>query len=83
MISLSFFLILWIILLAIYAFLALISVAQMIRFGVASSMTYFSTGIFLTVAAVVIIATIGYLFTVDWSIGFDLQSILQPPGISL
>lgn len=83
MISLSFFLILWVILLAIYAFLALISVTQMIRFGVASSMTYFSTGIFLAVAIIVVLVTVGYFLTVDWSIGFDLQSILQPPGISL
>jgi hypothetical protein len=83
MIPLGIFLILWIILLAIYVFLAFVSIVQMVRFGVASSMTYFSTGAFLTVAAIVIIATAIYLLTVDWSVGLDIQSMLQPPGIPL
>lgn len=83
MIPLSVFLIAWIILLAIYAIISLISIIQMVRFGIASSMTYFSTAVFLIVALIGIGGTCFYLATVDWSIGLDIASIFRPPTISL
>lgn len=55
----------------------------MIRFGVASTMTYFSTGVYLVVALLVIAVTSIYLATVDWTLGLDIAGMLQPPGIPL
>ncbi|MFA5936027.1 MAG: hypothetical protein WC787_04215 [Patescibacteria group bacterium] len=83
MIPLSIFLIAWLILLGIYVLLALVSMTQMIRFSVASSMTYFSTGVFLLVAILVISVTGIYLMTVDWTLGLDMGNIFQGPSIPL
>jgi hypothetical protein len=83
MIPLSVFLLIWIVLLVIYALLALVSVIQMIRFGVASTMTYFSTGVFLVVALIAIAATCVYFTTVDWSLGLNIGGLFQAPTIPL
>jgi hypothetical protein len=77
MIPLSIFLIAWLVLLGIYALLALVSIVQMVRFGVSGSMTYFSTGIYLAVAAFVLTATVLYFLTVDWSLGLDVGSLFS------
>ncbi|MEO5927740.1 MAG: hypothetical protein ABIO72_03390 [Patescibacteria group bacterium] len=83
MIPLSYFLLAWIVLLAIYALLTLVSVIQMVRFAVASSMTYFSTAVFLIVAVLAIGATCVYLATVDWNLALNLGSLFQAPTIPL
>lgn len=75
MIPLSFFLIAWLIFLGIYGILALVSIMQMVRFGVAGSMTYFSTAIYIVVAFIAIGATAAYLLTVDWNLALDLGGI--------
>jgi hypothetical protein len=75
MIPLYLFLAAWLVLLVIYGFVAFISIVQMVRFGLASSMTYFSTGIFLFVAGIVLAGTTIYLATVDWSLALDVTSI--------
>jgi hypothetical protein len=83
MIPLPVFLIAWLILLGIYVMLSLISMMQMVRFGIASTMTYFSTAIFLIVAVLMIGGTGLYLATVDWSLGLDLGSVFQSSPLSL
>lgn len=77
MIPLSTFLIAWLIFLGLYGILALISIMQMVRFGVAGSMTYFSTAIYLVVALIAIGATAAYLMTVDWTLALDLGGVLN------
>ncbi|MFA6429983.1 MAG: hypothetical protein WCV84_05830 [Patescibacteria group bacterium] len=67
MIPLSWFLIAWLILVAIFALLALFTIAINTRYGFASLGTYSATAIFLLVAVGVILTTGGYLMTVDWS----------------
>lgn len=66
MIPLSYFLIAWFIFLAIYLLMALISVLQMVRLGLAGAGTFLSTAVFLVVVVLVILGTGGYLVTVDW-----------------
>jgi len=83
MIPLPVFLIAWLLLLGIYVILSLISMMQMIRFGVASTMTYFSTAIFLIVAVLMIGATGLYLATVDWTLGLNLNSIFDSSVLPL
>lgn len=75
MIPLSIFLIAWLVLLGIYGLLALVSIVQMVRFGVAGSMTYFSTVIYVVVAFIAIGATTLYILTVDWSLALDVGGI--------
>ena len=83
MIPLSYFLIAWILLIALYAVLAVVTVIQMVRFAVASNMTYFSTAVFLIVAFLGLGATLVYFLTVDWTSGVNLGTIFQAPTISL
>lgn len=80
MIPLSVFLIAWFVLLGIYGILSLISIMQMIRFGVAGTMTYISTFLFVAVAAFVIVGVGLYLLTVDWGLSLDFSKMLQPPS---
>lgn len=74
MIPLYFFLIAWFVLLAIFGFMALLSVIQMMRFGLASPGTWLTTTIFFVVSLVVIFGTSAHLLSVDWSQTPDLFS---------
>jgi len=67
MIPLSYFLIAWIILLAIFGFLLLLTLIQMLRHGLPMPSTYISTFLFLAVIAFVVLGVGGHLTTVDWS----------------
>ena len=78
MIPLTIFLIIWLVLIGIYALLSLISMIQMIRFGVMGSMTYFSTALFVVVAALALGLTALYLINVDWSQSLNLATLLSP-----
>jgi hypothetical protein len=74
-IPLSIFLVVWLVLLAIFSLVALVSVIQMLRFGVAGPGTYVSTGFFLIVVALVVGSTLLYLTGVDWSLGLTLGDV--------
>ncbi|MCI0479237.1 hypothetical protein L0Y59_01710 [Candidatus Uhrbacteria bacterium] len=71
-IPLIYFLIAWLILLAMFALLALVSVVQMLRFGVAGSGTYVSTAVFLGVTAFVVGGVGLYAAGTDWSSTLDI-----------
>jgi hypothetical protein len=66
MIPLSYFLLAFLLLLGIYGLMSLLSVMQMVRYGVTGSVTYFSTALFLVVAVIVVLGAGAYLVTVDW-----------------
>ncbi len=68
MVSLTLFLIAWIVLLAIYAILVLITLIQMLRHGLPSASAYVTTFVFLLVMAGVVIGTSVYFTGVDWSV---------------
>lgn len=66
MIPLYVFLIAWLIFLGLYAILSLISVLQMLRFGVSGVGTYLTTLLFLFVGIGVIIGAAMLLKNTDW-----------------
>ncbi|HWQ99297.1 MAG TPA: hypothetical protein VN397_00415 [Candidatus Methylomirabilis sp.] len=78
MVSLTVFLIAWIVLLAIFGLLVLLTLVQMLRHGLPSPSTYVTTFLFLLVTAGVVIGTSWYLTGVDWNATINLvpESIL-------
>ena len=77
MVPLTLFFIIWIVCLAIYGFLILITLVQMLRHGLPSASAYVTTFVFLLVTAVVVISTSVYLTGVDWSLTVNVV----PEGI--
>lgn len=71
MIPLSYFLIAWLVFLGLYAIMALISVLQMVRFGIAGSGTYLSTVLFLCASFLIVFGTGWFLIGVDWTQGVN------------
>lgn len=67
MVPLGYFLIAWLVLLAIYAILVLITLVQMLRHGLPTPFTYISTFIFVAVAVLVVIGSGMYFLSVDWN----------------
>ncbi|MFA4954609.1 MAG: hypothetical protein WC641_04820 [Patescibacteria group bacterium] len=67
MIPLIYFLIAWVVFLAIYALMALLSVVQMLRFGLTGLGTYLSTFFYLAVASGALIVCALYFSGVDWT----------------
>ena len=72
MIPLGYFLIAWLILLAIHAFLTLFTIMQMLRHGLPSALTYASTFLFVAVIAAVVLGSGIYFMDVDWNNGVNL-----------
>ncbi|MBU1348473.1 hypothetical protein KJ781_00175 [Patescibacteria group bacterium] len=71
-IPLVIFLFAWFVFLVIFTFLALVSVVQMLRFGVAGPGTYLSTVTFLAVTGLVLGGVGLYLAGVDWNATLDI-----------
>lgn len=78
MIPLSYFLIVWVILLAIFGVMMLLTLIQMLRHGLSSIETYLVTAVFLSVTAIVVIGTALLLARVDWSTPVQIL----PDGVS-
>lgn len=78
MIPLIWFLLGWFVLLAIFAFSALLTVMMSLRYGLSGLMTYFSTVLFLGVTTLAIVATGSYLLGVDWSRSLDVVATFLP-----
>lgn len=72
MIPLGYFLVAWLVLVAIFSLMAFVTVIMNVRYGLSSIMTYVSTAVFLGVICVVLLAMGGYLSTVDWAQEVDL-----------
>lgn len=83
MIPLSYFLIGWTILLAIFGVLMLLTLIQMLQHGLPTSSTYISTFIFLIVTASVVLSTAFYLSKVDWSITVNVIPGFSGPAQSI
>lgn len=85
MIPMSFLLIAWLILLAIFVLFALLTLAVHMRFGISNAFTATSAGIFLAVSILVILGAGIYFLRVDWSrdIGFfNLNTFGTPRDVS-
>lgn len=74
MIPLAWFLIAWLILLVIFVFMTLLTVAMTVRYGLSCVSTYVATGLFLLVILVVLFLTGSYLLGIDWSQNFTFFS---------
>ncbi len=72
MIPLYFFLIAWLVFLGLYGVMALVSLFQFIRFGVAGIGTWLSSLTFIAVVTVVILGTGSVLVGVDWHQSLNL-----------
>lgn len=79
MLPLSIFLIIWLVLLGVYFFVALVSIIQMARYAIASTTAYTVTAIYIAIAGLVIIVTAIYLLTVNWSQVLDLTNVFRSP----
>ncbi len=66
-IPLIWFLFAWLAFVALFAFLAFLTVAMTLRFGLSCTSTYIYSGGFLLVSAVIILMTSAYLMSIDWS----------------
>ena len=72
MIPLSYFLIAWVILLAVFGIMTLLTLVQMLKHGLPSPMTYASTFLFLIVTIGVIVGSAVYFTGVDWTMTISL-----------
>lgn len=66
-IPLLWFLFAWLFLIAIFAFMAFLTMAMTVRFGLSCAATYVYTGLFALVSGGVLVGMSGYLLGVDWS----------------
>lgn len=72
MIPLIWFLVVWLILVAIFALMAALTAIMNVRYGLTSVGTYVSTAIFLGVIAIVLLAVGSYALTIDWEQSVNL-----------
>jgi hypothetical protein len=77
MFPMSYFLLAWLILLGLYFIMSMVSVLQMVRFGIAGFGTYASTAIYLTLFALTVLGCSLYFLTQDWT-----QSVILFQGLS-
>ncbi len=77
MIPFSWLLLAWLGMLTLFALLALVTLFTYIRYSVANTTTYFSTFLFLGVAALVLVSTWIYLLQVDWSQNLDISPMFS------
>ncbi|MDQ7815315.1 MAG: hypothetical protein RDU25_05960 [Patescibacteria group bacterium] len=77
MILLQYFLMAWLAFLLIFMVMSLLTVMQMVRFGISGMGTYASTFLFLILSIGTILACSTYFLTVDWSMSVDLFGGLQ------
>ncbi len=80
----SYSLLVSVILLGLYFIMAMVSILQMVRFGIAGFGTYASTALFLTIFVITIFGSSLYLLNIDWSQsvslfeGFSSSPYLNP-----
>ena len=73
-IPLLWFLYVWLVLVGLFGFMAFLTIAMTLRFGLSCAATYVYTGLFAIVSAGVIVSMASYLLTVDWSQMVNLLS---------
>lgn len=77
MIPLAWCLIAWILLIGIFFIFSLITTLVYLRFGINGFMTYASSTLFLVITAYVLLVTLSYFATVDWSQSIDLAHLFS------
>ncbi len=79
MIPLIWFLFAWLVVMAIFVILALMTLMIFLRFGLSSFATYATSALFLGGIIIMFVCTGGYLLTVDWSASLDTGAVLSSP----
>lgn len=79
MIPLSFFLVAWLVLVAIFGLMSMLTVYMNIKNGITTFGSYVTTAIFLGVSLFVILGVGGYLLTIDWTQTVGLFSMPTVP----
>jgi hypothetical protein len=77
MIPIAIFVIVWLVLVAIFMITAILSIMQMMRFGVRGAETKWSIILFVGLAISVIIATLIFLSQIDLQSGLNLEPLLE------
>lgn len=77
MIPLAIFVIIWLILVAIFLVVASLSTLQMLRYGVRGPETKWAVVIFVGLTICIMIATLVYLSQIDLQSGLDLAPIMD------
>lgn len=79
MIPISFFLVAWLVLVAIFGLMAMLTVYMNIKNGITTFGSYVTTAIFLGVSLFVILGVGGYVLTIDWTQTISLFSVPSMP----
>lgn len=77
MIPIAIFVIIWLIFVAIFMVVALLSVMQMLRFGVRGPETKWAVIFFVGIAICIIVGTLVYLSQIDMKTGLDTKPIFE------
>ncbi len=77
MIPIAIFVIIWLILVAIFMVVSMLSIMQMMRFGVKGPETRWAIIIFVGLTICIMAATIMYLSQIDMKSGLDLKPIFE------
>jgi hypothetical protein len=77
MIPIAIFVIIWLILIAIFMVVSLLSVMQMMRFGVRGPETKWAVILFIGMAICIIVGTLFFLSQIDLKSGLDAKPIFE------
>ncbi len=72
MIPLVYFLIAWLVFIAIFGLMSFITVLMNLRYGLSGPVTYLTTALFIVVSCFVLLGVGGFMLTVDWSESIEL-----------
>lgn len=71
MIPLAWIFFAWVVLVGVFGFASLLTLATTLRYGLSCSWTYLTAGLFIAVSVAVILITIGFATSVDLKQAFD------------
>ncbi|MFA6447418.1 MAG: hypothetical protein WCW31_04160 [Patescibacteria group bacterium] len=82
MIPVYYFVIAWLIFLGVFVLIALVSVMQMLRFGLAHWLTYFTTVAFVGLSAIIIVFSLYWIGHANLLTELNLNSIFGNPTMT-
>ncbi len=82
MIPVYYFVIAWLIFLGVFVLIALVSIMQMLRFGLAHWLTYLSTIAFVAFSAVIIVFSLYWIGSADLSTVLNSDALFGNPSMT-
>ena len=77
MIPIAIFILIWLVLVAVFMVISIFSILQMLRFGISGNVTKWTVIGFVTLSLLIIIGTLIFLSQVDMQSGLDINSFLE------